>query len=326
MRASCRRSPARRAARENFRLGRARPIWRRNQEDRRPERPLLPVRRPCCRRSATAIILGYGGLPRLRREGRANRRCSLAFLGYAAMFFDPGAAASQLYSTFLSVPSRRSTRSLEVLVEEPQVTDKAGRPGAAETYVAASGSTTSATLGHRGGGRGAEVLHGIRPRRPGRLDRRPRRPHRRRQVDDRQAARIASTTRPRGAILVDGIDLREDDPGVGCGASSGSCRRRASSSPARSPRTSPSAGPRCAAGKASAAAARAVGAGRRSCEGSGRRLRHTGLARRGFRLSLGQRQLARPRALSSPIRSILILDEATELGRDRRPNGGSSGR
>ena len=78
-----------------------------------------------------------------------------AFLGYAANFFDPVQQLSQLYSTFLSAVAALD-KIMEVLVEEPQVTDKAGSP------------ELPGSRGHVrfddvrfGYGTGPEVLHGI---------------------------------------------------------------------------------------------------------------------------------------------------------------------
>ena len=117
----------------------------------------------------------------------------------------------------------------------------------------------------------------------------------------------ASTTPTAGSVRVDGIDLRDLDlPPTA--TSSATCRRRPSSSPARSATTSPTAG-RTATNAEVEAAARAVGAHDFIAALPGGY--HHEVAERGRSLSAGERQLiALARAeLVDP--AILLLDEAT---------------
>ena len=98
-------------------------------------------------------MLGYGGY--LVFDGNTTIGVLTAFLGYLTNFFDPVQQLSQLYSTFLSAVAALD-KIMEVLVEEPQVTD----------------AETAAELGsirghvrfddvHFAYGTGPEVLHGI---------------------------------------------------------------------------------------------------------------------------------------------------------------------
>ena len=130
---------------------------------------------------ATAIILGYGAY--LVFDGQTTIGVLTAFLGYATTFFDPVQQLSQLYSTFLSAVAALD-KIMEVLEEEPQVTDEPGAARARPHPRPRPLRRRPLLLRHRPGG---AARH--RPRRPGRHDRRARRPHRRRQVDDREADR-----------------------------------------------------------------------------------------------------------------------------------------
>ena len=201
----------------------------------------------CSRPLATAIVLGYGGY--LVFEGEITIGTLLAFMLYLSNFFDPIQQLSQLYNTFLSAVAALD-KIMDVLDEEPEVRRPARTP-----------RELRADRGPRPlRGRPLRLRHGPggaardRPRRPGRDDGRARRPHRRRQVDDREAAR--ALLRPaRGRITIDGVDLRDvtqeslrrqlgDRPAGGLplrrhgrartSPSAGRTRRRRRSSPPRS--------------------------------------------------------------------------------------------
>ena len=130
---------------------------------------------------ATAIVLGYGGY--LVFDGSMTAGTLFAFVGYLSNFFDPVQQLSQLYNTFLSAVAALD-KITEVLDEEPEVVD---RPGAIELpRIEGHVRFEDVRFGY---GKGAEVLHGDHARRARGDDGRARRPHRRRQVDDREAAR-----------------------------------------------------------------------------------------------------------------------------------------
>ena len=121
--------------------------------DGRPERPLLPVRRP-------ALVARDGDHPRLRRLPRLRRpdddRRPDRVPRLLRHFFDPVQQLSQLYSTFLSAVAALD-KIMEVLVEEPQVTDGPDAQRARRASAATSGSTTSTSPTAPA----PEVLHGI---------------------------------------------------------------------------------------------------------------------------------------------------------------------
>jgi ATP-binding cassette subfamily B protein len=257
---------------------------------------------------ATVIILGYGAY--LVLDGQILIGTMTAFLGYATSFFDPVQQLSQLYSTFLSAVAALD-KIMEVLVEEPQVTDE---PGARELG-RVRGHVRFDDV-HFSYSTGPEVLHGIDLDVPaGTTVALVGHTGAGKSTIAKLIARFYDPTE--GAITVDGTDLRE--------LTQESLRRQLGIVPQEGFLFAGTVAENIAFGRPDTgreeivSAARAVGADEfidRLEAGY-----DTDLGERGFRLSLGQRQLlAFARALLADP-SILILDEATssvDIATERR--------
>ena len=260
----------------------------------------------------TAIVLGLGGL--LYIDGSISEGTLLAFMLYLSNFFDPVQQLSQLYNTFLSATAALD-RITTVLDEEPDVIDAEGARELPEIHgrvhfqgvrfgytnlpdvlhdfeLDVDPGTTVALVGHTGAGKStiAKLLT--------------------RFYDPRA-----------GRITIDGHDLRD--------VTQSSLRRQLGIVPQEGFLFSGTIADNIAFGRreasrsAVAAAASAVGADRFVAELPNEY--DTEVGERGFKLSLGQRQLiAFARALLANPR-ILILDEATssvDIGTERRIEGG----
>ena len=249
--------------------------------------------------ATTAVVVGVGGW--LVHQGEVSLGTIAFFVLTLANLFEPVQQLTQLFNTVQSAGA-----GLNKLFELLDTRSRRARAAGAVDLPdqARSRSRTSRSRIRVDERVGAAATSSWRSR-PGSGSRSSARPAR---ASRRWPSSIARLYDPqRGSVTFGGVDLRDAHAVVRCASGSSSCRRRASSSTARSATTcasleptrpTPRSTPRCASSVRTS--------GSRAARGLDTEVRE-----RGQRLSAGEKQLvslARA-ALADP--AVLVLDEAT---------------